>query len=472
MHEGKRSRWWLAAKIVAVPLGIVAGIYAYQGLVRLASLDPLASYRNAGDSAIAMRMSNVEIRQYSRANLVATALIDTVEVSRDRNVSWLKTIRNGQYRSENGRVIRFEAGEGVWNQLGQVFLVRKAVHAHNQDLNLKSDQLQYEARTGIVRLPGKVAGDFVGGKLDATNLAYHLPSGTFEIGPVTWVGKVKLQDDVPAEKQNQLWTIKASGATRGANNVEIWKNAQATDGDVIVRAERIERNVKTDILVATGNVRYFSRDANMLAEKLTVFRKEKRAVAEGNISMLIKAEGDQKLEVVEIAPLRPVVPESISVTRPPAPSPEERQLDDEVRGSGNRRKYPTQVYAQRIEYWYRRGERRARITGSPQARQELPGGRWRQAWCAEAFYDREKETLKMMSAGNKETRVKTSLGDDLRATWFLVSTKEGDDSWEAADLEGTVATDDDDLRNNRGNSTPPPTGSGGTGGLRGRIGGG
>lgn len=78
----------------------------------------------------------------------------------------------------------------------------------------------------------------------------------------------------------------------------------------------------------------------------------------------------------------------------------------------------------------------------------------------------------MMSAGNKETRVKTSLGDDLRATWFLVSTKEGDDSWEAADLEGTVATDDDDLRNNRGNSTPPPTGSGGTGGLRGRIGGG
>ncbi|MBL8041035.1 MAG: hypothetical protein JNM04_06765 [Chthonomonas sp.] len=61
----------------------------------------------------------------------------------------------------------------------------------------------------------------------------------------------------------------------------------------------------------------------------------------------------------------------------------------------------------------------------------------------------------MSRDGQKEARFKTSIGDDLRADWFLVSTKEGDEAWQGARVEGDVISEDEDL-NDRDTGTKPP----------------
>jgi hypothetical protein len=100
------------------------------------------------------------------------------------------------------------------------------------------------------------------------------------------------------------------------------------------------------------------------------------------------------------------------------------------------------------------------ITGTPQARQDLPGGHWRQVWTTKAFYDGEKDLLRLVSGdGKKDTRVMSSLGDDLRATWLLVSTKEDDDSLSGEGVEGQVAVNEDEVPSTGGNESPPAQGN-------------
>ena len=69
----------------------------------------------------------------------------------------------------------------------------------------------------------------------------------------------------------------------------------------------------------------------------------------------------------------------------------------------------------------------------------------------------------------------TSLGDDIRAKWFEVSTKEDDDAWSAEGLDGIFVPDDNEIPKAPGSdkdkgksggggvSSPPP-------GMQGPIG--
>lgn len=123
----------------------------------------------------------------------------------------------------------------------------------------------------------------------------------------------------------------------------------------------------------------------------------------------------------DIPPFRPLVPDSVKGGEGTfGPTPEERALDKKLREGDNVREFPTVVTADRIEYFYRKGERRATITGNPQARQEFAKTRWRQVWTHTALYDGEAETLRLTSRdGKMETRFKNSIGDDLVAKAVL-----------------------------------------------------
>src|SRR6185503_17951776 len=140
--------------------------------------------------------------------------------------------------------------------------------------------------------------------------------------------------------------------------------------------------------------------------------REKRAVLTGNVSMLVKPKDQEKLEVVEIQPFRPEVPIEVAASRPKPPSgasEAEKKQNEELRSSKTARKYPISIRSEQIEYWYKRGERRATITGSPEARQDFPNGRWRRMKTNKAYYDAEKETLQLVSSESKrDTRVITS----------------------------------------------------------------
>lgn len=422
--------------------------------------DFLASYRESrrtmDEQRVAVELGEVRLRMYRGGREVAQARVAHVDVMRNRQNLECRGVSDGLYRMADGGVMRFSAERGLWNANAGLFEGVARSRVWNASMDLATDRFVYDERLGELTVPGILRGRFHEGTLEAHSLTYLAKTGDYRFGPAKWTGAIDLQEQ-PASRTR--WTLKTDGIVRRRGDVETWPKAEATDGEVIVRANQIERNVKTDVLVATGDVRYYGEKENLSCAKVTVFRKEKRAVLEGDVNLFIKAEGQQKLEAVELTPLRPIVPDEIAKSRPPAPpNEEEKKLDDELRQGGNRRKYPTTILCKRIEYWYRKGERRAVLSGEPQARQDLPGGRWRAIWTHSATYDGEAERLKMASAeGKKDTRIKTSLGDDLVAKWIEVSTKEDDDEWSAEGLEGTVVADDEEIpRDERGGGGKPP----------------
>lgn len=449
--------------IAGVVLG--GGIWAVGAVQRFLAIDPFASMRPArggmNDNRV-VTLRDVRVRQYEGPRLAGEAKVGAVAVTRDRRDLQCETIREGIVYAEQGEPIRFTAGEGVWRPAVGI-LEARYVHLWNKEVDLRSARFIGNQRRGRIEVPVEIQGRFFDGQLLASSLSYSTRSRTYVVQQPVWSGQLALQEN---PTPNRRWQIKAERGTRGKGDTEVWLKGEATDGEVIVRADRIERNPRTDVIVATGNVRYFGLRENLLCEKVTVYRRERRAVMEGKVNLFLKPDGAERLEPVELQPLEPIVPESIASGRPPAPpTDEDRRLNEELRQGGSRRKYPTTVIAARIEYWYGRGQRRAVITGSPQARQDLPGGRWRQFWAHRAEFDGERESLRASSRpGQKDVRVRTSIGDDLRAVWFLTSTAEGDDSWEGEGIEGVVYPDEDEIP--RDERRPPPTPPG----MRGRIG--
>lgn len=430
----------------------------YYGIPRLKAflkLDTLASFKlNSGSLTMVpvITMGDSRVDFYDGAKLAGFCQVSGIEVSRDRLQIKLKDICEGRYTDKNGKAFTFTALNGSWQKaIGQLDC-EGGVKVQNANFNLGSDTLRYIQKDGELRIDGAIKGKFLGGDLEATKLRYRVGTGAFEVGPISWAGTLQDKDAAPTKT---LWRFKGDSGASTDGDVVTYKMGSATDGEIIVKADTIVSNRKTGVIVATGHVKYFGKDANMTCPKATVYRKEKRVVLQDGVSMLVKAQDDTTLQEVEIEPLRPVVPESISAARPPAPTDEEKKLDNQVIEPGNRRKYPVKVLAQTIEYWYQKGNRRARINGSPQARQELPGGRWRQIWCDFALYNGETDRLRMDSTGGKlGTRMRSSRGDDLRTAWFDVSTKEGDDSWKSGTIQGEFIEDDSEIE------SPPPPGTG------------
>lgn len=430
-------------------------------LRQFARLDPLAQYRNVASEPqmVAIEMRNVAFREYSGPKLTARAKIGRMTLTRDRQTLRMFDITDGIYERADGP-LKFEAKEALYSFPLRQLDARQGARVINKNLDLQLDGFSYFERESKLSVPGPISGRYFDGQIVAASLVYRNNPVSYETGAVSWQGN--LENPKQPGKRSR-WSIK-SKSTKRAGEVEIWTVGQASDGDVVVKADRLERNVRTDVIVATGNVRYFAPDANMICDKATIYRADKRAVFEKNVQMFVKAESEQKLEVVEMKPMRPVVPNELLNSRPPPPTPDTAS-DQELRDPATRRKYPTQIQASRVEYWYRQGQRKARITGNPQARQELPAGRWRQIWADAADYDAEKDTLRLRSGGAKPgVRVKTSIGDDLRAVTFTVSTKEGDDTWEGEGLEGDVLPDDGEIPNRggagggtTGGEVPPPT---------------
>jgi lipopolysaccharide export system protein LptA len=413
--------------------------------------DPVALFRGAEQhqeiNPISIKINDVKFAHYEGARLVSTANIDLVAITKQKNLLYFNKINSGHYYNDKNESLNFEAEKGEWNASSKVLQAKEKIRVHNNDFDLSSDQFQYEESYDRLYIPHAIAGKLRHGDLEASTLLYNTKDESFTLGPLTWTGYLEDLDTTAIDKQKKKdtsrkkWTIKAEGVSRPPGDIETWKKGQATDGEIVIIGDKLERNVKSDVLVAIGNVRYYSEEVNMICDKATVYRKEKKAILEHHIQAVVKPKDQAKLEVVEIEPIRPVVPSDIAKIRPAAPkaNEKEKELDRELQSAESKRKYPTLVWADKIIYWYEKGKRRAEITGNPQAKQDLPGQRWRHIWTNKAYYDGEKDTLKMLSSpGKKDTIMRTSLGDDLHATSFEVSTKEEVEEWSGEGIEGDV----------------------------------
>lgn len=432
----------------------------------LLSTDAFARFRAdrsplAGD--IGMRLEDVAIKSYRMGKLVVQFHVDRMDVRKDRNHFMLSGVSKGRYFAKDGAV-QFSCGEGEYDQGMRRFQGRQGARVWNADLDLSVDNFDYLEDGSRLVVPGRLAGKMFDGAVEADRLEYFSETGFYSTGPIMWTGDILMQGQEGAksgEGQKVKWTVKGVSSAKRRGDIEEYENVHATDGEVIVKAPHVEINRKTDVLVATGRVNYYGLDANVLCDKVTVFRKEKRAILEGRVTMIAKPEEEQKLEEVEIPPYTPTVPDEIAKNRPKpsdTPTEAERKQDEEIRSTENFRKYPAVMAAERIEYWYAKGNRHAVITGKPEAFQAIPDGGWRRAWAPTAYYDGEKEKLKMVSTeGKKDTHFMTSVGDDLFWTWIELSTKKGEENnWEGYGPEGDVVVNEEEGRNRKGTKNPPP----------------
>jgi len=440
---------------------------AWFGIAFVLQIDSLkqikANLLGSGQSQ-GLNLGRTQVRVYHEGKKTTSAVGDQVTVAWDRSRMVMTGVRNGTYVLANGKPMAFTSKSVAYEMYTRQIKGEETRFSQGKD-QLLMPVFVLDEKSQVLTAKKGGQGVFAGGRLRAGEITWNLTNNVLRARPVVWSGEMALAELQGQPVQRRKWEFRAEDVQVNGD-LRVYMTARATDGEVIMQAPRIEHNIKTDVVVATGGVSYWGLEANLAAPKMTVYRKEGRSVATGGVTLLLKPENEKGLKEEEIPPFTPLLPEAFTAGRP---EPADKTKDDAVRDPKTIRDYPVAVRASEITYWYREGQRRAIITGSPQARQDLPENRWRRVWAHEAYYDGEADILTLKSKGtDKDARLKASTGDDFKAIEFTISTKEDDDKWSAKKPEGVSYVDDDD---DPRKPTGPANGGGGKPpGLRGRIG--
>jgi lipopolysaccharide export system protein LptA len=453
-----------------VALTVAAGCLCYGGyiyLVRFGNLDPFKGLKRTNPlGSAALRIEKVKVHAYNKGKLQLSADLDKMDVATDKNSFDLQGVRNGLYYGD-GRKVSFAGQQGNWNGSTQKLTLFGGVRAASTDFDLQTSAADFERKPEKLQVPLPVSGRFYGGFIEAANLNYDMRTKDLRTGPIDWQGKPEGVGQETGETVTpRTWTIK-SGPFSQHGITQTFEDARATDGEVLVFAPHVERDTKTDVLTATGRVTYFSGKSDVIADKVVIYRKEKRAVFTGHVDMLVKPKKDQ-----DQPPKEEKVP---TVTRedqevkpdltPRKVDEASKQKDDDLRSGKTLRDYPLSITADEITYWYKKGNRHAVIKGAPVSDQHFPDGRWRKGWAHDALYDGEKDTLLLQSLeGEKDARMRNSIGDLYKGTWLEVSTKddqpEGEEEVKGEGVEAfLVDRSGEDTREPKkpgaGSATPP-----------------
>lgn len=446
----------------------VAGlaIVAYLGISKVMSSDGLASYRVRSAELLrdGVTIKGAEIRNYKGERLVVSADVAETIVLDDWSLVQWEGIENGTFVSEEGQEIYFETDRATYGTFSKAVIVEAPVRVWSDDFDLKADGFTYDHGTETILVRGDVRGTLNDGALKAQQVVIHVGDKRLKAGQTEWNGEVALQET----QKRSNWAIVA-GDLDYIDGIMVVTAAKGQDADMIVKCDKMTYDRTKDLVTADGNVRYWGVDANLTCDRAVIDRKTGKADLTGSkpVTMLVKAEADKGIKQEEIPPLTPLVPAEIQKGRPTAPTNSSQA--DQLRDTENLRQYPIALEAQKIEYWYKEGQRRAVINGNPWAHQQLPDLAWRKVWADRAEYDGEEEILDLFSAnGKKSVRMENSIGDNFLALTMKVFTKEGVDRYSGKEIEGVYVPQDDETLPN-----PPGRGGGGTtggnGGLSGPI---
>ena len=418
--------------LVALAGGLGYGSYQY--IIRFGNLDPFKSLRRDSDplgSKTGLLISKARMHQYRHGKLVASAFADRVEGSKDRSNFYLTHVRDGVYNGPDGTT-RFAADKGNWNTGTEQFSVTGGVRAEGKGFDLNSSKAVLDRRTDTLRVPTELTGALSGGKVIAASLTYNMRTHDMRTGAIRWQGKPpeKVLPDQVEKVTQRVWTLggdELSVKGKEPNETSVYINARATDGEVLILAPRVEHEQATDVLTATGRVSYFSGKTDVTADKVVVYRKEKRAVFSGNVLMLVKPKKDQDKPPKEepIPEVQTLKGEIKPKTEETMISREDKKRDEDLRSGKTVREYPVNIRADEITYWYAKGQRHAIIAGNLVAHQDFSDGRWRHGTGHDGYYDGELDTLQINAAtSHRDVTLKNSIGDSWQAAMIRFSTKE------------------------------------------------
>jgi lipopolysaccharide assembly outer membrane protein LptD (OstA) len=178
------------------------------------------------------------------------------------------------------------------------------------------------------------------------------------------------------------------------------------DGDTIMTAERAEQDIEAQVIRATGNLRVTDPRVELSADKLTIELKEKRALLEGNVKILVKPKQSEE-QAAEPA------------------TEETRSLKTEMRE-------PVQITCDRAENLYQK--KIITLTGNLKMVQMLKeNGKTRTLTAQKALYNSRTEQVQLIG----EVHGVDEKGQELLAPEILVSVKEGDE-WLRIDQPGKM----------------------------------
>lgn len=456
-----------AVKLVLVfaCLAAIAGLAAR--LPRFLARDVFAGFRKADLGDIGIQLKDVQLSHYDKGKLVGTAHANTVNVRQDRQFFDFLNVSRGKVGTSKGPMA-FSANSATFDSLTHELNVAQGAKVANKNLNLTAPAFTYNQAVSTLTMPGRLEGTFFGGRLSATHLTYNSSNDSYKVFNVKWQGTLPKEAVVSlpqAGSTRTRWMVEGDEMSQAPHSsIQVFTNARASDGEILVKAPHVELDRHTDVLTATGQVFYFSAKANLVCDKAVVYRREKRAVLTGNVHMLVKPKDEESIDMQEVPPWQPPVPTAIAKSRPAAPetaeSQQQKDLEDDLRSDKTVRKYPAHIHAEQVEYWYAKGSRHAVITGSPEAYQEFPQGEWRRITTYKALYDGEKDELTVESRPNKDdTRMVNSLGDDLIADLFRVSTSEDSDvsDYYGKHVRGAVMTNDEQVPSGKTTKPEAPT---------------
>jgi len=484
----------------------------YLHAAELGSRDPFAELRDESNTGInqsvGIRLKDVGLKAYHAGKLLSSSRTDLVDISKDRQLFTLTGMHDGVY-IQNGKPFHYEASQGLWRANARQLTITGSARVHNADLDLSSSSIVLDQDKHSLRALDAISGRLYKGSIRAVGFLLDTDTHDFTTGHAEYRGDLtSFQKGEPQSESadKKVWTVSGEGVKSKGPTTYYWKGV-AQDDEILIKADLVAQNQTTDIVVATGNVKYFSGKADVTADKATVYRKEKRVVLVGHVTIYVKAKADQDKppreesvpevqrtdpdQVVPVQDLKvgqisadpkgvgaksippqtaqqpPVKPPVANPLQKPASAkdanakpqtPEDKKLDDDLRTGKTIRQYPIIIICDQVEDWYGKGNRHAHVVGKPQGRQELPGSRWRYVWASTADYDGEHDELTLYSSkGKVDVRMKNSKGDDLTGAEFTVSTKDDsdEDSYRGRKVHGTIVSDSDDETSPDGKAKAP-----------------
>ncbi len=427
---------------------------------KLAHYNPFTGFSTGQPNPLGypISLNQAELSVWQGKTLTTRAQIAAIRIRRDLAVMQAEFITHGVIRYGKNS-FAYDAQSGTYNlEQGEV-VATGLCRLKNADFDLTSRGFEYNEGNQFLSIPSQVTGNLQGGSLTASMVTYSLTSKILKTGPIHWVGIPQskaaqvAQETVDSSDKPHRWDITAAqsrGLIKNNHQVRAFLEARATDGRIIVEAPSIEQDVQTDVLTCQGPVRYYSAKVDLVCDKAVIYHREDRAVLTGRVVMYFKPKDAEVLNEQDPVPhFQPLTPEQVDKDHPPVPmvmTPTNKSLADDLRSDKTLREYPSTVFADKIVYYYKKGFRKAVITGHPQAQQELTGGMWRRIWSVTAFYNGETKTLRLAGPTNlQNVRVKDSLGDDFTTDWLETSTVENSGLYATGVMSGKYYMDDKDL---------------------------
>ncbi len=385
--------------------GLAVSIHRLQQIDPFARLNP--AYAQAGMGNVVVRFSETEIRARQLNRLLWRMKVQRIDLARDRQ-TWLVDGVREAVLYEDGRPAWRLTAAGARYEGASRFLQIAEAHLKGDPVQLYCSQATWRDQTRELQCAGTVRGSLRDGEFTAQSLRYlgwekrliaeqvHLLIHT-SLQPIAF-----LQEEPSRTQANDRQTrtrrveVTFQRIEEQQGKTRIGEGLVIRDGDTVMTADRAEQDIEAQIIHATGNLRVTDPRVELSADRLTIELKDKRAVLEGNVTILVKPKQSEQANA--------------------------QPVEEETRSLRTEMREPVQITCDRAENLYQK--KIITLTGNLKMVQTLrESGKTRTLTAEKAVYNSRTEQVQLVG----KVYAVDEKGQELSAPEVLVSVKEGDE---------------------------------------------